>query len=54
MFACLQLHQNNYDAAKALQALVKRPYPKELDKKWSDDEMVIVEFYITVQCRELR
>lgn len=33
------LHQNNYDAAKALQALVKKPYPKELEKKWSDDEM---------------
>ncbi|XP_074624808.1 uncharacterized protein LOC141883279 isoform X1 [Acropora palmata] len=33
------LHQNNYDAAKALQALVKKPYPKELERKWSEDEM---------------
>ncbi|XP_058967313.2 arginine-glutamic acid dipeptide repeats protein isoform X1 [Pocillopora verrucosa] len=32
------LHQNNYDAAKALQALVKKPYPKELEKRWSEDE----------------
>lgn len=36
--ALLVLHENNYDAAKALQALVKKPYPKELEKKWSEDE----------------
>ncbi|KAK3749169.1 hypothetical protein QZH41_010363, partial [Actinostola sp. cb2023] len=32
------LHESSYDCAKALQALVKRPYPKELRKKWPDDD----------------
>ena len=44
VFALFQLHQNNYDAAKALQALVKKPYPKELERKWSEDEMVRIRF----------
>lgn len=32
------LHECNYDTGKALQALVKNPIPKGVDKKWSDDE----------------
>lgn len=32
------LHESGYDAAKALQVLVKKPYPKELQNKWTDDE----------------
>lgn len=32
------LHECSYDTGKALQALVKNPIPKGVDKKWSDDE----------------
>lgn len=32
------LHECNYDTGRALQALVKNPIPKGIDKKWSDDE----------------
>ncbi|XP_054159163.1 arginine-glutamic acid dipeptide repeats protein-like isoform X2 [Oppia nitens] len=32
------LHESNYDTGKALQALVKNPIPKPLDKKWSEEE----------------
>lgn len=32
------LHKCNYDTGRALQALVKNPIPKGIDKKWSDDE----------------
>lgn len=32
------LHECNYDTGKALQALVKNPIPKGVDKKWTDDE----------------
>jgi len=32
------LHECNYDTGRALQALVKNPIPKGVDKKWSDDE----------------
>ena len=39
-FSLIQLHENNYEAAQALQALVKKPYPKELKTKWSDDDTV--------------
>lgn len=34
----LQLHDSGYDPGKALQALVKCPVPKGIDKKWSEDE----------------
>ncbi|XP_001637021.3 arginine-glutamic acid dipeptide repeats protein [Nematostella vectensis] len=33
------LHDSKYDAATALQVLVKKPYPKELRKKWSEDDI---------------
>lgn len=33
-----QLHDSGYDPGKALQALVKCPVPKGIDKKWSEDE----------------
>jgi len=32
------LHENNYDTAKALQALVKNPIPKGIEKKWCEDD----------------
>lgn len=34
-----QLHDSNYDPGKALQALVKCPVPKSIDKKWSEEEI---------------
>lgn len=36
----LQLHESQYDAAKALQCLVKKPVPKLIEKCWSEDEVV--------------
>jgi len=36
----VQLHQNNYDTGRALQALVKVINPKSIDKRWSDDDAV--------------
>lgn len=33
-----QLHDSGYDPGKALQALVKCPVPKGIDKKWTEDE----------------
>jgi len=32
------LHENNYDTAKALQALVKNPIPKGIEKKWNEED----------------
>lgn len=32
------LHDSRYDPGKALQALVKCPVPKGIDKKWTEDE----------------
>lgn len=32
------LHDSGYDPGKALQALVKCPVPKGIDKKWTEDE----------------
>ncbi|RWS16915.1 arginine-glutamic acid dipeptide repeats protein-like protein, partial [Dinothrombium tinctorium] len=32
------LHESNYDTVKALQALVKNPIPKGIDKKWTEEE----------------
>lgn len=34
------LHHSGYDPGRALQALVKCPIPKSVDKKWSEDETV--------------
>jgi len=34
----LQLHDSGYDPGKALQALVKCPVSKGIDKKWTEDE----------------
>lgn len=34
------LHSSNYDTGKALQALVKNPVPKGVEKKWTEDEQV--------------
>lgn len=36
----LQLHASHYDAAKALQHLVKKPVPKLIEKCWSEDDVV--------------
>lgn len=33
------LHDNNYSYSKALQALVKNPVPKTVDRKWNHDEI---------------
>jgi arginine-glutamic acid dipeptide repeat-containing protein len=38
--ALLQLHDSGYDPGKALQALVKCPVPKGIDKKWTEEETV--------------
>lgn len=35
-----QLHASHYDAAKALQRLVKKPLPKLIEKCWSEDDVV--------------
>lgn len=32
------LHDSGYDPGRALQALVKCPVPKGIDKKWSEEE----------------
>jgi len=34
------LHDSGYDPGRALQALVKCPVPKGIDKKWSEEETV--------------
>lgn len=34
------LHDSGYDPSRALQALVKCPAPKGIDKKWSEEETV--------------
>lgn len=34
------LHDSGYDPTRALQALVKCPVPKGIDKKWSEEETV--------------
>ena len=35
-----QLHSNEYDTAKALQALVRCPVPVSVEKKWNEEEAV--------------
>lgn len=35
-----QLHASHYDAAKALQRLVKKPLPRLIEKCWSEDDVV--------------
>ncbi|XP_006823033.1 uncharacterized protein LOC100368754 [Saccoglossus kowalevskii] len=32
------LHENHYDTGRALQALVKCPLPRSIDKKWTEEE----------------
>ncbi|XP_077998737.1 uncharacterized protein LOC144451708 [Glandiceps talaboti] len=32
------LHENHYDTGRALQALVKCPLPRSVDKKWTEEE----------------
>lgn len=39
-FLTLKLHASHYDAAKALQRLVKKPLPKLIEKCWSEDDVV--------------
>jgi hypothetical protein len=39
-FAAFQLHLQNYDTGRALQALVQRINPKCIDKRWSEEEAV--------------
>ncbi len=36
----LQLHESHYDTGKALNALVKSPVPKGIEKKWTEEEQV--------------
>lgn len=38
------LHDSGYDPGRALQALVKCPVPKGIDKKWSEEETVSIMF----------
>jgi hypothetical protein len=38
----LQLHDSGYNHGKALDALAKCPAPDGIDKKWSEEETVIV------------
>lgn len=40
VLSMLQLHASGYDPGKALQALVKCPVPKGIEKKWSEEEIV--------------
>jgi hypothetical protein len=40
LFYTLQLHNNCYDTGKALQALVRYPVPRGIDKKWTEEETV--------------
>lgn len=42
-FLSFQLHASHYDAAKALQRLVKKPLPKLIEKCWSEDDVVRVQ-----------
>lgn len=37
-----QLHRCNYDHGKALQALVKSPALRSIEKKWTEDELVSI------------
>ena len=37
---CFQLHKFNYDTGKALQALVKCPAMKTIEKKWGEEDSV--------------
>lgn len=39
-FFAVKLHASHYDAAKALQRLVKKPLPKLIEKCWSEDDVV--------------
>jgi len=39
-YALFQLHDSGYDPGKALQALVKCPVPKGIEKKWTEEETV--------------
>lgn len=45
-FSIRQLHDSGYDPGKALQALVKCPVPKGIDKKWCEDETVSIFFSV--------
>lgn len=46
-----QLHASHYDAAKALQRLVKKPLPKLIEKCWSEDDVVRVQNqYLNLNC----
>jgi hypothetical protein len=40
LYALFQLHDSGYDPGKALQALVKCPVPKGIEKKWTEEETV--------------
>jgi len=40
LYASFQLHDSGYDPGKALQALVKCPVPKGIEKKWTEEETV--------------
>jgi hypothetical protein len=42
----LQLHDSGYNHGKALDALAKCPAPDGIDKKWSEEETVIVTLFL--------
>lgn len=44
------LHDSGYDPGRALQALVKCPVPKGIDKKWSEEETVSMMFISAIVC----
>jgi arginine-glutamic acid dipeptide repeats protein len=49
----LQLHDSGYNHGKALDALAKCPAPDGIDKKWSEEETVMLTFYssqFSLQC----
>lgn len=44
LFFHKQLHRCNYDHGKALQALVKSPALRSIEKKWTEDELVSISY----------
>lgn len=48
------LHDSGYDPSRALQALVKCPAPKGIDKKWSEEETVRFSLCLRLSLRSLR
>jgi len=51
----LQLHRYEYDTGKALQALVKAPALRTIDKKWNEEDTVstLYKYCMVVLYREI-